>query len=152
MNKIDSVIHEKGGKIRFKTNLTNKKLLKHILSYMNERGFYIGRDLDLTYDLWLIPEHISVENADFIELYCKISLTYEKGRFEGLLDRIPLLLFQVINLNTDELIVQTSEKHYDNFKTYFENHFLKEYQNEYFEFSVINESHRNRFRIKIVKL
>ncbi len=151
-SKIKSVIHEKVGKIRVKIDLSNKKLLKHILSYMNERGFYIGRDLDFTYNLWFIPEHISEENVDIIEIYCKTSLTYEKGKFEGLLDKIPLDLFQVINLNADELIVQVSEKYHDNFKTYFEDQFLKEYENEFFEFSVITESNKNRFRIKIVKL
>ena len=111
--------------------------------------FFIGDNLDLDFSLWLEPEYISEGDIEILEFYCKINLTYEKVRFEEHLDIIPLAIFQVINLNADELYIQISEKFFNDFKTYFQDHFLKEYKNNFFKFSVIEESDKHGFRIKI---
>jgi len=151
-SEIKSIIKEGYGKIRAKLDLKNKELAKHVINSVNEHGLFIGSDLDLDFNLWLELEFISEENGDFIEIYYRISLTYETVRFEECLDIIPLALFQIIKMNADELLIQISEKFHNDFKTYFEDQFLKEYQNDFFEFSVINELDKNRFRIKIKKL
>ncbi len=146
-SEIKSIIQKKVGKIRTKLSIGNKRLVKILLSYLKERGFFIGSNLD--FSLWLEPEYISEGDIEILEFYCKINLTYEKVRFEEHLDIIPLAIFQVINLNADELYIQISEKFFNDFKTYFQDHFLKEYKNNFFKFSVIEESDKHGFRIKI---
>ncbi len=98
------------------------------------------------------PEYIFEDNIDYIELVYKINLSYESAIFKEHLDTIPLAIFDVIKLIADELLVQVSEKHYNDFETYFRDDFLKEYDNEYFEFKILEESDKYRFKIKILKV
>ncbi len=150
--EINSIKQKKVGQIRAKLDVENKHLIKHILSYIKKHGFFIGDNLDLDFSLWLDFEFQFEENVDILEFYYKINLTYERVRFKEHLDIIPLALFHVIDMNADELYIQISDKFKKEFKTYFQEQFPKEYQNEFFKFTPMFILKKNMFKIKIKKL
>ena len=55
-------------------------------------------------------------------------------------------------MNADELYIQISDIFKKEFKTYFQEQFPEEYQNEFFKFTPMFILNKNMFKIKIKKL
>jgi len=153
--EIEKILREKTGNISFKIHIFNPVLNNDVMDTLSKETIYRDSVVVRSQAYFLIEMELEeVRQDQSINLKIKhfIDLNREGSSYGEILDRINWLIYNAINLNLDSFTLRTVPEDFERLKNYFENDFINEYENGYFEFKILDQFENNEITIQIKNL
>lgn len=152
--EVRNSLEENIGDLVFKIKLFNPELNEDVFTALKNEGFYRsyvkGRKVGF-FNLDLQKEENSKDSDLILKLKHLKDFTERGGRFYSQLDEICWHLYSAIFLNLNNFSIKFRTEDSEDYRTYFEEKFQKEYENEFFDFIVSEDWSDNQIKIQINK-
>ena len=142
------------GDLVFKIKLFNPELNDDVFTALKHENLYRGNVKGVSLGLFHLElkREENLEDSDLIVKLIHIKNFIEEGNnFFSHLDDVNRFLFNALFLDLSSFEIKFKPEDIDKFKTYFEEKFQNEYENEYFDFIISNDWSDNRVKIQIIK-
>ena len=154
IREIERILREKTGNIIFNLHLFNPELNKDVIDALSIEIIHRESVEGRTRAFFIIKMELEESKADS-SIRAKLThlrdLKKESGAFGETLDKINWLIYNAINLNLESFTIRLDPEDREKYKNYFDNDFKIEYENEYFEFTPVENWENNEIVIKISK-
>jgi len=153
--KLENILWEKKGNLRFDIQLFNPELNKAVIEELSNITLYkesVGGRARGFFIVKLELEEITTFNSILVKMRHFRDLERESGLHRENLDKFNSLIYNAVYLNLDSFTIKVDPKDFEQYRDYFSNKFQDEYENESFKFNIIEKHDSYEFIIQIERI
>lgn len=152
--ELERVLREKVGTLTFNVHLFNPELNKDVIKALSKETLHRESVEGRTRTFFIVKmelEENKTDNSIIIKTMHFRDLEKESGGFGETLDKVNWLIYNAINLNINSFTVRLAPEDCEKYRKYFDKEFKIEYDNEYFDFTLLENWENNEITLKIKK-